>query len=115
MLWGMEKYIKPYNGMFIFIDRIALVKQGDNRIGSVRPSVHPSVRQSTLSRLNRLTFDLDNCQVITLKFETKMKRAEKSDFQSEVFVCVSTNRADAVDRLLICICYRLQSISKEVR
>ncbi len=26
---------------------------------SVRPSVRPSVRQSTLSRLNRLTYDLD--------------------------------------------------------
>ena len=33
-----------------------------------------------------------------------LKRAEKSHFQSEVFVCVSTNRADAVDRLLICSC-----------
>ncbi len=29
-----------------------------------------------------------------------MKRAEKSYFQSKVFVCVSTNCADAVDRLL---------------
>ncbi len=26
---------------------------------------------------------------------------KRSHFQSEVFVCVSTNRADAVDRLLI--------------
>ncbi len=39
--------------------------------------------------------------MITLKIETKMNRAEKSDYQSEVFVCVSTYRADAVDRLFI--------------
>ena len=32
----------------IFIDRIALAKQGDNRIGSVRPSVRPPVRQSVI-------------------------------------------------------------------
>ncbi len=46
-------------------------------------SVRPSVCQSTLSRLNRL------------------KRPEKSHYQSKVFVCVSNNRTDAVDRLLI--------------
>ena len=53
-----------------FIDRIALAKQGDNRIGSVRPSVclsvRPSVCQSTLSRLNRLTFDLIFCMGVDL-------------------------------------------------
>ena len=38
---------------------------------------------------------------VRVKFETKRKRAEKSHYLSEVFVCVSTNRADAVDRLLI--------------
>ncbi len=51
----------------IIIDREALAKQGDNALGSVRPSVRPSVRLSVrlcvclsaLSRLNRLTFDLD--------------------------------------------------------
>ncbi len=32
-----------------------------------------------------------------------MKRAEKSHYQCEVFVCVSTNRVDAVDRLLILV------------
>ncbi len=108
-------------------DLLLTAKQGDNALGSVRPSVRPSVRLSVrpsvrpsvrlsvrpcpLSQLNQV----QQREIITLKFETKMKRAEKSDFQSEVFVCVSTNRADAVDRLLICICYRLQSISKEVR
>ncbi len=40
-------------------------------------------------------------RIITHKFETKRKRAEKIHYQSEVFVCVSTNCADAVDRLLI--------------
>ncbi len=43
----------------------------------------------------------DVSEVLTLKFETKMNRAEKSHYQSEVFVCVSTNRADVVDWLLI--------------
>ncbi len=54
----------------IFIDRKALAKQGDNslgHVGSIRPSVHPSVLLSVcvfvclsaLSQLNRLTFDLD--------------------------------------------------------
>ncbi len=60
-------------------------KQGDNALGSIHPSVHLSVRLtvrlSDLSWLNRLTYD--------------------PDFQSEVFVCVSTHRVDAVDRLLI--------------
>ena len=65
--------------------------QEDNVLGSVRPCVRPSVCLSNLSWLNRLTYDLD--------------------YQSEVFVCVSYNRADAVDRLLIvdsltppCVC-----------
>ncbi len=48
---------------------------------SVRLSVRLSVCMSELSCLNRLTFDLD--------------------YQSKMFVCVSTTRADAVDRLLI--------------
>ncbi len=46
---------------------------------SVRPSIHPSV--------NALM--------------PEQKRARKSHNQSEVFVCVSNNGADAVDRLLI--------------
>ena len=48
---------------YIFIDRVALAKQGDNILGSVRLSV----RQCALSPLNRL----------------------KSHYQSRVFVCVS--------------------------
>ena len=43
----------------VFIDRVALAKQGDNGIGSVHPSVCPSVRLRALSCLNRLTYDLD--------------------------------------------------------
>ena len=62
--WDCPIHMNPYIGSYIpstiqlkklIIDRVALAKQGDNRIGSVRPSVS----QSTLSRLNRLTFDLD--------------------------------------------------------
>ncbi len=58
--------------------------EGDNVLGSVRPSVRPSAR----SRLNR-------------------QRAKKNDYQSKVYVCVSNGRADAVDRLLILWCARL--------
>ena len=59
---------------------LSTMKQGDNVLGSFCLSVRPSVCRSPLSRLNRLTYDLD---------------------QSKVFVCVLSNRADAVDRLLI--------------
>ncbi len=38
-----------YKPLFI-IDRVALAKQGDNRIGSVRPSVCPSVRLCVCGR-----------------------------------------------------------------
>ncbi len=61
----------------IFIDGVALAKQGDNRIGSV----HPSVSQRSHGRVQQ--------------------RAKKSHYQFKVFVSVSNNRTDAVDRLLI--------------
>ncbi len=38
-------------GIVLFIDREALAKQGDNALGSVRPSVRPCVCFSALSRL----------------------------------------------------------------
>ncbi len=34
---------KEITCMHFFIDRVALAKRGDNGIGSIRPSVHPSV------------------------------------------------------------------------
>ncbi len=46
----------------LVIDREALVKQGDNALGSALPAVRLVcllVCMSALSRLNRLTFDLD--------------------------------------------------------
>ncbi len=43
----------------IFIDRVALAKQGDNALGSIRPSVRVSVRLRALSQLNGLTYDID--------------------------------------------------------
>ncbi len=74
--------------------------EGDNVLGSVRPSVCPSVRPSVrlsvcmseLSCLNRFISPrcLSVCRPI----------ARRSHYQSKMFVCVSTNRADAVDRLL---------------
>ena len=72
----------------IFIDRIALAKQGDNRIGSVRPSVCLSVCPSVRPSVNALTAE--------------------PFYQSMVFcLCVCNqgafieNSADAVDQLLI--------------
>ncbi len=55
----------------LFSDRVALAKQGDNALGSIRPSVRLSVRPflgmcvcpSELSYLNCLTYDLDICYV----------------------------------------------------
>ena len=73
--------------MFSQFTYYRLRSEGDNILGSVRPSVclsvrlsvRPSVRLSALSR----------------------QRAKKSHYQFKVFVCVSNGRADAVDRLLI--------------
>ena len=61
---------------------LSTAKRGDNVLGSVRPSVRPSVCPFVC---------LSVCRLI----------ARKSHYQSKMFVCVSTNRADAVDRLLI--------------
>ncbi len=60
--------------------------EGDNVLGSVRPSVRPSVwvYPGQRSRLCRVR-----------------QRAKKSHYQFKVFVCVPNSRADAVDRLLI--------------
>ncbi len=64
--------------------------EGDTVLGSIRPSVCPSVCLS----VNALTAEP--------QFWNKNEKSnEKSHFQSKVFVCVPTNRADAVDRLLI--------------
>ncbi len=65
---------------FVIIDRVALAKQGDNVLGSVRLSV-------------RLSVCAWICRV--------QQRAKKGHYQSEEFVCVLNNRADAVDQLLI--------------
>ncbi len=61
----------------------SLAKQGDNALGTVRPSVHLSV-----------------CPSVRLSVHLSIY-AKENDYQSKMFVCVSTNRADAVDRLLI--------------
>ena len=68
-----EQNVNEFTGtccICIIIDRVALAKQGDNVLGSVRPSVRPSVRHH-------------------------------SHGWTEVFVCVLSCLADAVDRLLI--------------
>ncbi len=62
--------------------------EGDNRIGSVCPSVCTQIFGA-----QRLILGARLCRV--------QQRAKKSHNQSEDFVCVSNNRADAVDQLLI--------------
>ena len=70
-------------------------------VASLRPSVRPSVRLRTHSRLNRWTYDLDIWY--------------RSHYQSKVCLCVynqsayADNCADAVDRLLIMNVIVLQS------
>ncbi len=64
--------------------------EGDNVLGSVRPSVRPSVSALT-AEPSILGARL--CQV--------QQRAKRSYYQPKVFVCVSNNHVDAVDRLLI--------------
>ncbi len=62
----------------------SLAKQGDNALGSVRPSVCPSVCPSVRPSVRPLTaepFDLRPWILVCRK---------KSHYQSEVFVCVST-------------------------
>ena len=74
----------------------SLAKQGDNALGSVRPSVRPF----THSCLNRLTFDLDFwCGGRPWPW-LAWEGVKENDYQSKMFVCVSTNSADSVDRLL---------------
>ncbi len=50
--WKNTEY---YLSHYLFIEHVALAEPGDNALGSVRLSV----LKLTLSRLNRLTFDLD--------------------------------------------------------
>ncbi len=72
--WNIFPTPLPY-----FFNREALARQLDNALGSVCLSVRLSV-----------------CLLARQK-----QREKKSHYQPKVFVCVSSNRADAVDRLLI--------------
>ncbi len=53
-MWAASCERVPKDLGHIFIDRIALAKQGDNRIGSVRPSVRLSVCPSVHQSVNAL-------------------------------------------------------------
>ncbi len=75
--------------LLIFIDREA--REIMYLVASVRPSVRPSVCPSVRLYVRALLFEPFVCRLI----------AWRSHYQSKMFVCVSTNRADAVDRLLI--------------
>ncbi len=76
---------------------LSTMKRGDNALGSVRPSVClfvcPSSPVCRISGAQRSILGAWLCRT--------QQRAKKSYYQSKMFVCVSTNRADAVDRLLI--------------
>ncbi len=91
--------VSVISGLLI-IDRVALAKQGDNVLGSVRPSP----RQCALSRLKvKGQGQLSGAQWLILgaRLCRVQRRAKKSHYQSRVFVCVSNNCTDAGDRLLI--------------
>ncbi len=79
-------------GKRMFIDRVALAKQGDNGLGSVRPSVRPSV--------NTHFWLIDKLWLIFAIFDLYL-------------IQFSISRVDAVDRLLILYAawYALQNIS----
>ncbi len=75
----------------IFIDGVALAKQGDKALRSIRPSVCPFVNLCALSAW-------PNAE----KSNNPKSAAKKSHYQSSVFVCVSViSSADEVDQLLI--------------
>ena len=57
--------------------------------------------QSQISGAQRSILGARLCRV--------QQRARKSNYQSKVFVCVSSNRADAVDRLLIALHMQLHT------
>ena len=51
------------------------------------------------------------CAAVDIRGSALPSTAMKSHYQSKMFVYVSTNRADAVDRLLISICFTHPVIS----
>ena len=101
----INSWFCDHTHLTIFIDRIVLAKQGDNVYGSIRPSVHPSVCALTAEQFDPLGAQL--CRV--------QQRAKKNHYQCRVFVCVSNNRADAVDRLFIIHSLTLNSLIIESR
>ena len=91
---------------------LSTAKRGDNVLGSVRLSVgHRS--HGWIYGTQRSILGARLCRV--------QQRPKESHYQSNVFVCVSSNRADEVDWLLIYLFFRntllqkkfLQSKSKE--
>ncbi len=84
----MQEFLLTKRGLYdrpplvlFFFDRVALVKQGDNGIGSVRPSV-------------RLFVCLFVCAAIDIRGSALLSAAKssKSHYQSKFSVCVSAIR-----------------------
>ncbi len=71
-----------------FIDRVALAKQGDNRIGSVRPYVRLGVPRAHYTTLSFEPFDL-------------RKEQRRVIISPRCLSVCRLSRADAVDQLLI--------------
>ncbi len=85
----------------IFIDRVALAKQGDNRIGSVRPSVCPSVCPSVRPSVRLSVRPSVRPSVSQQWATTTITSLKVIVFVSVISGRFADNRADAVDRLLI--------------
>ncbi len=81
MCWSSQQNKRPSSPADFIINREA--REIIELVASVCPSVRPYVCLSVSARL---------CRV--------QQRARESHNQSEEFVCVSNNRADAVDLLL---------------
>ncbi len=83
--WHIFCHFQQYRyTLTIFIDRVALAKQGDNALGSVRPSVCLSVCLCALSCLNHLILGARLCRVQQRTMTTRQSRALISTAECQV-------------------------------
>ena len=95
MVWQMHSKIHNESSSSPHIYQPQI--EGDNVLGSVRPSV------CALNVMGQGHGQICGTQwsILGARLCRVQQRAKKSHYQSKVFVCVLNNRADGVDRLLI--------------